>query len=181
MKEHYLRDSSDNYLFYVILYYSFFSICFILSGAALFYQKTSFLPSGVYEYYKGSEAALEVYPEKEDRFINKKTFRGLLKSVIPHFLVYGLVIFTGMHLYRSVQRKINQSNNRTAHNKKRPDYFSAVMFSFAFFDVISGFFVINGSVWTVYLRLAVFFSFVFLMMAMNSILIKSLLVQGREK
>ena len=154
MKEHYLKHKDgSNYFYIMILFFSVYCFFFITSGAYIFYVKTGFTVSGVYEYYMGSEKAITVFPDIEDRFMNPKTLPGLLKSILPHFLVYGIVIFTLIHFFNSLSSKSILL---------RMKWMNRLIFPFAMLEILSGVFVLYGPFWMIYFRMIVFAIFVFL-------------------
>ena len=126
MSGHYLRER-ESWSAQVIILFNVFVLLFVLSGAWLFWLKTGFTVSGVMEYYAGSETALRYYPDMPDRFINPKTIQGLSKVVLPHMLVYGLVVFITGHLLLSLSPgRINR-------------YAVGTAFVFAVLDIFAGF------------------------------------------
>ena len=159
MKEHYLKEKdSASYFYIIILFFSIYSMLFIFSGAAVFYLKTGYTLPGVYEYYMGSEKALKMFPDLPDRFMNPKTTSGILKTIIPHLISYGIIIFIGLHFFNTLKTRSYNFLSR---------FFSFSIFPIAMIEINSGMLVISGPYWMIYVRLGIFFLFVILVIALN--------------
>ena len=144
MNKHYLNEK-EPHLGLVIILFGVMTVLFVLSGAWLFWQKTGFGIAGVIEYYAGSETALQYFPDMPDRFVNAKTVSGLLKSVLPHMLVYGLLVFIIVHLLAALM-PVNR-------------VFIHLLFVFGALDIAGGFPVLVFPVMGAWLRLISFFCF----------------------
>jgi hypothetical protein len=115
----------------------------LLSGIWLFVEKFGLTPTSVLHYYAGDEAS----------FILAKSFEGLLETAVPHFLAIGTVIFTYGHflLFTVIigeQKKL---------------LLLSALFTTAFIDIASGFFIAQGSLFFAYLKVLSFWSFEMLM------------------
>src|SRR6185436_7586427 len=86
----------------VVLVFSFFTLLQLGSGALLYGMKIGFHPAQTIEFYKGSEAAVALYPSHPDRFVSARTFTGMAKGAVGHCAAYGLLCFAIMHLLRSL-------------------------------------------------------------------------------
>lgn len=73
----------------------------LVSAAALYGLRQGYTPATTYAYYAGSEAAMLRYPGTPDRYLQAKTYDGILKLGLAHVFVYGLTAFVLGHLLRS--------------------------------------------------------------------------------
>lgn len=135
----------------VILIFSFFVFLQLGTGALLYAWKIGFHPASTFEYYRGSEAMKSVYPDRPDRFIQPRTFSGLVKSAVGHSIAYGLMCFLLTHLLRSLAFQTPGA--------RWTDALSFLFFLTAFFDLIGGFFVLYGPPFTAWIRTAFFLAF----------------------
>lgn len=70
-----------------IIYYIILSLLLIVSAIMLFEHKIGFSYDSVLNYYLGNE----------ELFIQKKSFSGLLKIILPHIFVFGLLSMVLLH------------------------------------------------------------------------------------
>lgn len=82
--------------------YALFVVVQFLSGSALYYLRVGPAPADAFEYYRGSEAAMERFPDRPDRFLPEKTMTGILKTQTPHTIAFGTLFFILVHLVRSL-------------------------------------------------------------------------------
>lgn len=82
--------------------YALFVIVQFLSGCALYFLRVGPTQADAFEYYRGSEAALERFPQRPDRFLPEKTMTGILKTQAPHTIAFGTLFFILVHLVRSL-------------------------------------------------------------------------------
>lgn len=101
------------------------------SGALLYYWKIGFASANVFEYYHGSEAALQRYPDRPDRFLEPRTMSGLLKIALGHLLAYGAAVLALTHFARSLRGSM----------ASWLDVLSGVFFFAALLEIASGFLV----------------------------------------
>ncbi len=107
-----------------IIYYLLFSILLISSAVMLFEHKIGFGFSSVLDYYIGNES----------KFITAKSFSGILKLVLPHIFVFGLLGMVLLHFLIFTKRRY----------KKSTIVLIYVTFFTAFLEMFAPFFIING-------------------------------------
>ena len=124
---------------YSILYFLLFSLLLVLSGVLLFDEKIGFSVQGVLDYYLGNEA----------HFTQKKSFEGIMKTVLPHIFAFGLFSMVLLHFLIFTKEK------------KLPKLRLLVllMFSVASFEIFTPLLIINGFEVFAYLKLISFFLF----------------------
>lgn len=86
----------------VIAGFLIFVVLQLLSGALLYVWKPGLDSARTIEYYYGSERMLEIFPGRPDRFLQPRTYSGLVKITLGHFLAYGTLVFILTHLVRSL-------------------------------------------------------------------------------
>lgn len=118
------------------------------SGALLYYWKIGFASANVFEYYHGSEAALARYPDRPDRFLEPRSFAGLLKIALGHLLAYGAAVLALTHFARS----LNERPSRAL------DVLAAVFFFAAFMEIAAGF-LVRFAGWPPWFRTGAFILF----------------------
>ncbi len=74
----------------------------LFSGGLIYFWKIGFDPARTIEYYFGSVRMLEIFPGATDRFLQPRTFGGMVKITLGHFLGYGVLVFFLTHLARSL-------------------------------------------------------------------------------
>ncbi len=154
----------------VILIFCFFTFLQFGTGAILYAWKIGFHPASTLEYYRGSETMRAIYPDRPDRFIQPRTFSGLVKSAVGHSIAYGLVCFFITHLLRSLA-------SGTKH-ARLADRVSGFFFLAAFLDLTGGFLVLYGPAIAAWFRTGVFLLFEGMGVAVTAWLL--LLVSSRE-
>ncbi|MCR9144239.1 MAG: hypothetical protein NXI24_18480 [bacterium] len=100
----------------------------LLSGALLYYWKIGFNPAHMIEYYFGSVQMLAIFPEAQDRFLQARSFDGMIKVTLGHFLAYAVLVFFLTHLSRSLAGQVS----------RRLEWFCNSFFIVALFEIISG-------------------------------------------
>ncbi len=86
----------------LLMFFMIFVVLQLGTGFALYAWKIGLHPASTLEYYLGSERMLETYPDRPDRFLQARTFEGLLKIAVGHLAAYGLTVFLLTHLVRSL-------------------------------------------------------------------------------
>ncbi len=86
----------------VLLGYTLFVVLQFATGIAMYWMKAGPRAADAFEYYRGSEAALQRFPDRPDRFLPEKTAAGILKIQAPHTIAFGALFFILMHLVRSI-------------------------------------------------------------------------------
>jgi len=128
----------------VLLGYALFVALQFLSGSALYLLRVGPTAADAFEYYQGSEAALERFPGRPDRFLPAKTFTGILKTQTPHTIAFATLFFILVHLIRS----LGQSSR----------FVSLAVMLFAFFaavDFLFPFLMLTNIDWAYHLRFPV--------------------------
>ncbi|WP_324170617.1 hypothetical protein [Sulfurimonas sp.] len=138
-----------------ILYYLAFSILLILSAYMLFEHKIGFSYQGVVEYYTGNE----------DKFIIAKSFSGILKIVLPHIFVFGLLSMVLLHFLVFTKLRYKKSTLVLIY----------LTFFTAFTEIFSPFLIISGLEFFAYLKLLSFFVFSALILYISWLLLKSII------
>jgi len=82
-----------------ILYYLSFTLLLVLSAIILFENKIGFSISSVLEYYLGSQ----------EKFIPAKSAIGILKIILPHIFVFGLLGMVLMHFLVFTDKRYKKS------------------------------------------------------------------------
>ena len=121
---------------YAIGYFLAFSLLLIVSGTMLFEQKIGFSVNQVTEYYLGNE----------ENFTVAKTFTGVLKVILPHLAAFGLISMVLLHFLIFTKYK----------DTKQLKYLTILLFSSAFLEVFSPFFILLGTEFFSYVKVASF-------------------------
>lgn len=135
----------------VLLCFCLFTFLQFGTGAIMYGWKIGFHPASTLEYYRGSEAMRSMYPDRPDRFMQPRTFSGLMKSAVGHSLAYGLMCFLITHLLRSLA-------SGTTHSRLA-DRISVFFYIAAFLDLTAGFVVLYGPAFAVWFRTGAFVVF----------------------
>jgi len=121
---------------YAIAYFALFSALLLVSGMVLFFSKIGFSYGAVESYYLGSEAL----------FTQPKSSYGLLETALPHLGSMGLFIMvTGHFLLFSTKER-----------KRRAVKLVISLFIVALLDIFSGFLIIEGWSFFIWVKLASF-------------------------
>lgn len=119
-----------------IAWFALFGALLLASGMVLFLSKIGFTYEAVKSYYLGSETL----------FINPKSSYGLLETALPHLGSMGLFIMvTGHFLLFSDQRK-----------KRLAKKTVVFLFIAALLDIFSGFLIVEGWTFFVWVKLLAF-------------------------
>ena len=119
-----------------IAWFALFGALLLASGMVLFLSKIGFSYEAVKSYYLGSETL----------FINPKSSYGLLETALPHLGSMGLFIMvTGHFLLFSDQRK-----------KRLAKKTVVFLFIAALLDIFSGFLIVEGWTFFVWVKLLAF-------------------------
>lgn len=151
------QTSAHKFFRPVLLLFLIFTGLQLFTGALLYLWKMGFGPAQTIEYYFGSERMLELFPGKPDRFLQARTFTGLVKVTLGHFLAYGVLVFFLTHLARSL----------AGNPSRRLEILCDVFFIVALLEIMSGFMMIlTPQSWvatmpalTAFLRSAIFILF----------------------
>ncbi|MCJ7764519.1 MAG: hypothetical protein MUP09_01080 [Thiovulaceae bacterium] len=121
---------------FAIAYFVLFGTLLLLSGMLLFFSKIGFSYEAVQSYYLGNEAL----------FSAPKSSYGLLEVALPHLGSMGLFIMvTGHFLLFSKKRK-----------KRLATKVVIALFIAALLDIFSGFFIVEGLIFFIWVKLAAF-------------------------
>ncbi|ABB44465.1 putative protein [Sulfurimonas denitrificans DSM 1251] len=122
-----------------IFYYLLFSLLLIFSAVMLFEHKIGFSYNSVLEYYIGNE----------EKFIPAQSAAGILKIVLPHIFVFGLLTMVLLHFLVFT-------------NLKSRRVFLILIyatFATAFLEIFAPFMIISGWWFFAYIKLLFFFLF----------------------
>ena len=122
-----------------IFYYLIFTMLLIVSAIMIFEHKIGFSFIGVLEYYIGNE----------EKFISPQTTMGILKIVLPHIFVFGLISMVLLHFI--VFTKLRY--------KKITIYLIYATFITAILEIFAPLFIVNGFELFAYIKLLSFFMF----------------------
>jgi len=137
-----------------ILYYLAFTLLLITSAVMLFENKIGFSYASVLEYYIGNE----------ERFIPAKSSLGVLKIILPHIFVFGLLSMVLLHFLVF-----------TAHRYKRNTIILIyTTFLTAILEMFTPFFILNGYEFFAYIKLFSFFVFLALVVYISWLLFYSI-------
>ena len=119
-----------------IAYFALFGVLLLASGMVLFFSKIGFSYEAVQSYYLGNEAL----------YINPKSSYGLLEVALPHLGAMGLFIMvTGHFLLFSDKRRKRQAKKVVT-----------VLFVVTFLEIFSGFLIIEGLAFFIWIKLITF-------------------------
>lgn len=137
-----------------ILYYLVFSLLLILSAVMLFEHKIGFSFQSVLEYYVGNE----------ERFISAKSSAGILKLVLPHIFVFGLLAMVLLHFLVFTKQRYKNSTLTLIY----------MTFITALLEVFTPFMIISGFEFFAYVKLLSFFAFLALILYISWLLFDSI-------
>ena len=137
-----------------ILYYLSFSILLIVSAVMLFEHKIGFSFSAVVDYYVGNE----------EKFISAKSFIGILKIVLPHIFVFGLLAMVLLHFLVFTEHRYKKSTLILIYTT----------FVTALLEIFTPFMIINGFKFFAYIKLFSFFVFLALILYVSWLLFRSI-------
>lgn len=120
-----------------ILYYLLFSLLLIVSAVMLFEHKIGFSFSGVLEYYIGNE----------EKFISSKDSASILKVVLPHIFVFGLLALVLMHFVVFTEHRYKKSTILLIY----------MTFITALLEIFTPFLIVSGFEFFAYVKLLSFF------------------------
>lgn len=138
-----------------IAIFSLFVILLVLSGVMIFIEKIGLSVEDIMVYYLGSE----------EKFIQAKSFQGLLKIVLPHTFAYGLLSMVLLHFLIFTDQR----------NLRRSKILVFVIFSSAFLEIVSPFLLLRGLEFFAYLKLGSFIVFNLSLLYVSYLLAKSIL------
>lgn len=122
-----------------ILYYIAFSILLIISAIMLFHNNIGFGIDDISQYYIGNEK----------KFINSKSWHGILKLILPHLFVFGLFSMIILHFLVFTKARYKTSTLILIYT----------IFFTGLIEMSTPFMVINGYEIFSYLKLVSFISF----------------------
>jgi len=137
-----------------IIYFLSFSILLIISAVMLFEQKIGFSFTNVLEYYMGNE----------EKFIVAKSSSGILKIVLPHIFVFGLISMVLLHFLVFTNHK----------DKKYTLLIIYLTFASAIFEIFTPFLIINGFEFFAYIKIVSFVLFLSLLVYISYLLFSSI-------
>ncbi|MDD3441647.1 MAG: hypothetical protein PHW89_00125 [Sulfurimonas denitrificans] len=122
-----------------IFYYLLFSLLLIFSAVMLFEHKIGFSYNSVLEYYIGNE----------EKFIPAQSAAGILKIVLPHIFVFGLLTMVLLHFLVFTDLK----------SRRVFLILIYATFATAFLEIFAPFMIISGWWFFAYIKLLFFFLF----------------------
>lgn len=122
-----------------IFYYLLFSLLLIFSAVMLFEHKIGFSYNSVLEYYIGNE----------EKFIPAQSAAGILKIVLPHIFVFGLLTMVLLHFLVFTNLKSRRAFLILIY----------ATFATAFLEIFAPFMIISGWWFFAYIKLLFFFLF----------------------
>ena len=137
-----------------ILYYLAFTLLLISSAVILFENKIGFSYASILEYYIGNE----------DKFIPAKGNIGILKIILPHIFVFGLLAMVLLHFLVFTSHRYKKSTLTLIY----------ATFITAMLEMFTPFFIINGYEFFVYIKLLSFFAFLSLVVYISWLLFYSI-------
>ncbi len=138
-----------------ILYYLAFALLLIVSAFMLFEHKIGFSYQSVVDYYLGNE----------EKFMIAKSFSGVLKLILPHIFVFGLLSMVLLHFLVFTNLRYKKSTLVLIY----------LTFFTAFTEIFSPFLIISGLEFFAYLKLLSFFIFSFLILYISWLLFNSII------
>jgi len=121
---------------YAIMYFTIFSTLLLLSGAVLFVSKLGVSYESIELFYLGST----------EQFCQPKSNFGLLETALPHFGAMGLLVFVIGHFLLFSPKQ----------ERQRAVLPVLVMFGAALLDIASGFIIVNGWTFFIWIKMAAF-------------------------
>jgi len=120
-----------------LLYFLLFSLLLLVSGTLLFEHKIGFSVASVSSYYLGNE----------ESFTAAKTISGILKIILPHIFAFGLFLMVTLHFLVFTDKR----------GIKATRVLIYLLFSSAFLEIFSPFFILFGLEVFSYLKIFSFF------------------------
>jgi len=121
---------------FAIAYFALFGMLLLISGMVLFFSKIGFSYGAVESYYLGSEAL----------FTGPKSSYGLLETALPHLGSMGLFVMVTGHFLLFSDKRRKQLALRTV----------TALFISALLDIFSGFLIVEGWSFFIWVKLAAF-------------------------
>ncbi len=121
---------------YAIAYFAVFALLLLLSGATLFVSKLGLGYESIETFYLGSNTG----------FAQPKSTFGLLETALPHLGAMGLFIFVVGHFLLFTDKR----------QKKRAKKPLILLFIAALLDIASGFLIIQGWTFFIWVKIAAF-------------------------
>ncbi|MCK4974840.1 MAG: hypothetical protein KAR81_06270 [Sulfurimonas sp.] len=137
-----------------ILYYLAFSLLLIASAVMLFEHKIGFSFNGLLEYYIGNE----------EKFISSKSLGGILKVLLPHIFVFGLLSMVLLHFVVFTEHRY----------KKSTIILIYLTFITAALEMFTPFLIVSGFEFFAYIKLLSFWLFLALILYISWLLLQSI-------
>ncbi|MCK9454680.1 MAG: hypothetical protein WCY51_03270 [Sulfurimonas sp.] len=135
-----------------ILHYLAFSILLIVSAVMLFEHKIGFSPNSVLEYYIGNE----------EKFIPSQSAGGILKIVLPHIFVFGLLAMVLLHFLVFTKLRYKRSLLLLIY----------ATFGTALLEIFAPLMIIGGFEFFAYIKLFSFFALLVLILFISWLLFR---------
>ncbi|QOY53045.1 hypothetical protein [Candidatus Sulfurimonas baltica] len=140
-----------------ILYYLIFSLLLIASAVMLFEHKIGFSLNNILEYYIGNE----------EKFIPAKNSSGILKTILPHIFVFGLITMVLTHFLVFTKLRYKKSTLTLIY----------LTFITAFLEIAAPFLIVNGFEFFAYVKLLSFFLFLTLILYISWLIFYSIIYE----
>ena len=137
-----------------VIYYLAFTALLILSAIMLFANKIGFFPTSIIQYYIGNE----------EKFIPAKDTIGILKTILPHIFVFGLISMVLLHFLVFTKHKQKTITKYTI-------YFTYIL---AFCELFVPFMILNGYEFFAYVKLFCFVGFLTIIVYVSWLLFYSI-------
>ncbi|QOY53685.1 hypothetical protein HUE87_07125 [Candidatus Sulfurimonas marisnigri] len=140
-----------------ILYYLLFSLLLIASSVMLFEQKIGFSFNNVLDYYLGNE----------DKFIPAKNSGAILKTILPHIFVFGLITMVLTHFLVFTRLRYKKSTLILIY----------LTFITSFLEMATPFLIVNGFEFFAYVKILSFFLFLALILYISWLIFHSIVYE----
>lgn len=140
-----------------ILYYLIFSLLLITSAVMLFEHKIGFSLNNILEYYIGNE----------EKFKPAKNSSGILKTILPHIFVFGLITMVLTHFLVFTKLRYKKSTLTLIY----------LTFITAFLEIAAPFLIVNGFEFFAYVKLLSFFLFLALILYISWLIFHSIVYE----
>jgi len=137
-----------------ILYYLLFSLLLVSSAIMLFELKIGFSIESILSYYRGNE----------EKFILAKNNIAILKMVLPHIFVFGLLSMVLLHFLIFTKHRFKKSTLAIIY----ATFISGIL------EIFSPFLIINGYDFFAFIKLFSFIIFLSLILYLLGLLFHSI-------
>jgi len=138
-----------------IFYYLLFSLLLVISAVMLFEHKIGFSFNSILEYYVGNE----------EKFIPAKSLTGILKIILPHIFVFGLLAMVLLHFLVFTEHRY----------KKATSVLIYLTFITVLIEMFIPFLIVSGFEFFVYIKLLSFVLFLMLVLYISWLLLYSMI------